>query len=42
MISSTFMSMIGDVVKDAVTRLLIGSMMLVWVLTMLGLWFINA
>ena len=42
MISSTFMSMIGGVIKDAVTRLLIGSMMLVWVLTMLGLWFINA
>lgn len=42
MIRGAFVSLVGDVIKDAVTRLLIGSMMLVWVLTMLGLWFINA
>ena len=33
---------VGDIIKEAVMKFLIGTMMLVWVLTMLGLWFINA
>lgn len=42
MMRGAFVSLLGDVIKEAVMKFLIGTMMLVWVLTMFGLWFINA